>query len=70
VLDAQQLVEYVARATSSWAIGLEEGDGFEATRALRARGVSSLVVLALVAKGRARACLVLVDQHPRPASSG
>ena len=66
VLDAQQLVEYVARATSSWAIGLEEGDGFEATRALRARGVSSLVVLALVAKGRREGVLVLVDQHPQP----
>ena len=66
VPDAQQLVEYVARATSSWAIGLEEGDGFEATRALRARGVSSLVVLALVAKGRREGVLVLVDQHPQP----
>ena len=66
VPDARQLVEYVARATSSWAIGLEEGDGFEATRALRARGVSSLVVLAMVAKGRREGVLVLVDQHPQP----
>jgi diguanylate cyclase (GGDEF)-like protein len=66
VRDAEQLVEYVARATSSYAVGIEAGDGFEATRALRARGVGSLVVLALVGKGRREGVLVLADEHPHP----
>jgi diguanylate cyclase (GGDEF)-like protein len=65
--DGEQLVEYVARATSSWADGIEEGDGFEATRAMRSRGVSSLVVLALVAKGSRQGVLVLEDEHPHAA---
>ncbi len=65
--DVEQLSGYVARATSSYAVGLAEGDGFEATRALRARGVGSLVVLALAAKGRREGILVLVDGDARPA---
>jgi diguanylate cyclase (GGDEF)-like protein len=65
--DVEQLSGYVARATSSYAVGLAEGDGFEATRALRARGVGSLVVLALAAKGRREGVLVLVDADARPA---
>jgi diguanylate cyclase (GGDEF)-like protein len=64
--DVDQLAGYVARATSSYAVGLAEGDGFEATRSLRARGVGSLVVLALAAKGRREGILVLVDGDARP----
>lgn len=65
--DVEQLSGYVARATSSYAVGLAEGAGFEATQALRARGVGSLVVLALAAKGRREGILVLVDEDARPA---
>lgn len=67
--DVDQLAGYVAQATSSYAVGDEDGDGFEATRALRARGVRSLVVLALVARGRRQGILVLADEAPRGATA-
>ncbi len=59
-----QLAEYVCRATSSWADGTGDGDGFEAASFLRENGVGSLVVLALVAKGRREGILVLADAAP------
>jgi diguanylate cyclase (GGDEF)-like protein len=62
----RQIADYVSRATSSYAVGNGEGDGFEATHVLRGSGVGSLVVLALVANGRREGVLVLVDEQPRP----
>jgi diguanylate cyclase (GGDEF)-like protein len=64
--DVRQLADYVSRATSSYAVGDGEGDGFEATHVLRDSGVGSLVVLALMANGRREGVLVLVDAQPRP----
>jgi diguanylate cyclase (GGDEF)-like protein len=64
--DIAQISDYVAQATSSYAVGVTEGEGFEATRSLRQRGVASLVVLALMAKGQRIGVLVLVDALPRP----
>ena len=61
-----QLAGYVSRATSSYAAGDEPGEGFEATHLLRSRGVTSMAVLALVARGHRQGVMVLADEQPRP----
>jgi diguanylate cyclase (GGDEF)-like protein len=63
---AAQLADYVAEATSSYACGVGDGEGFEAVHALRDRGVASLVVLALLTKGRRSGVVVLLGDRPAP----
>jgi len=65
----RQLADYVSRATSSYAAGVDAGESFEATALLRRSGVTSLAVVALVAKGRRQGLILLVDEQPQPGIS-
>jgi diguanylate cyclase (GGDEF)-like protein len=61
-----QLARYVEQSTSSYTTGESQGGGLAATDVLRASGIRSLIVLALMAKGRREGMLVAVDEVPRP----
>jgi diguanylate cyclase (GGDEF)-like protein len=61
-----QLADYVSQATSSYAAGVGDGEGFEAVHALRDRGVESLLVLSLLTKGRRNGVILLVGDRPAP----